>query len=75
MEKDRRNPFDMEKLTQLAKILELSNEERELMFNLAGKKQDKLRNAINIESPDPSQDNSAQMNQYQSPVGFPKHPA
>ncbi len=48
VEKDRRNPFDMEKLTQLAKILELSNEERELMFNLAGKK----RNAVAPDLPE-----------------------
>ena len=40
--------FDMEKLTQLAKILELSNEERELMFNLAGKK----RNAVAPDLPE-----------------------
>ena len=48
VEKDRRNPFDMEKLTQLAKILDLSNEERELMFNLAGKK----RNAVAPDLPE-----------------------
>ncbi|MCI9379360.1 MAG: helix-turn-helix transcriptional regulator [Eubacterium sp.] len=48
VEKDRRNPFDMEKLTQLAKILGLSNEERELMFNLAGKK----RNAVAPDLPE-----------------------
>lgn len=48
VEKDRRNPFDMEKLTQLAKILSLSNEERELMFNLAGKK----RNAVAPDLPE-----------------------
>ena len=38
VEKDRRNPFDMEKLTQLAKILNLSKEENEQMLDLAGKK-------------------------------------
>ena len=48
VEKDRRNPFDMEKLTQLAKILSLSNEERELRFNLAGKK----RNAVAPDLPE-----------------------
>ncbi len=48
VEKDRRNPFDMEKLTQLTKILGLSNEERELMFNLAGKK----RNAVAPDLPE-----------------------
>lgn len=48
VEKDRRNPFDMEKLTQLAEILGLSNEERELMFNLAGKK----RNAVAPDLPE-----------------------
>ncbi len=48
VEKDRRNPFDMEKLTQLAKILGLSSEERELMFNLAGKK----RNAVAPDLPE-----------------------
>ena len=48
VEKDRRNPFDMEKLTQLAKILDLSNEERKLMFNLAGKK----RNAVAPDLPE-----------------------
>ena len=42
MEKDRRNPFDMEKLTQLADILQLSKEENDQMLNLAGKK----RNAV-----------------------------
>ncbi len=42
VEKDRRNPFDMEKLTQLADILQLSKEENDQMLNLAGKK----RNAV-----------------------------
>ena len=42
VEKDRRNPFDMEKLTQLADILQLSREENDQMLNLAGKK----RNAV-----------------------------
>lgn len=38
VEKDRRNPFDMEKLTQLARILDLTDEENALMLDLAGKK-------------------------------------
>ena len=38
VEKDRRNPFDMDKLTQLAKILNLSKEENAQMLDLAGKK-------------------------------------
>ena len=38
VEKDRRNPFDIEKLNQLAHILELTKEEKDEMFNLAGKK-------------------------------------
>ena len=42
VEKDRRNPFDMEKLTQLAQILNLSKEENAQMLDLAGKK----RNAV-----------------------------
>ena len=48
VEKDRRNPFDMEKLTRLAEVLDLSDEERELMFNLAGKK----RNAVAPDLPE-----------------------
>ena len=38
VEKDRRNPFDIEKLNQLAHILELTKEEKDEMLNLAGKK-------------------------------------
>jgi len=38
VEKGRRNPFDFEKLTLLAEILELSEEEKALMLDLAGKK-------------------------------------
>ena len=38
VEKDRRNPFDIEKLNQLAHILELTKEEKNEMLNLAGKK-------------------------------------
>ena len=48
VEKDRRNPFDMEKLTQLAKILNLSKEENEQMLDLAGKK----RNAVAPDLPE-----------------------
>ena len=48
VEKDRRNPFDMEKLTQLAKILNLSKEENEQMLDLAGKK----RNAVASDLPE-----------------------
>lgn len=48
VEKDRRNPFDMEKLKQLAKILNLSKEENEQMLDLAGKK----RNAVAPDLPE-----------------------
>lgn len=48
VEKDRRNPFTMEKLIQLAKILDLSKEENELMLDLAGKK----RNEVAPDLPD-----------------------
>lgn len=48
VEKDRRNPFDMEKLTQLASILNLSKEENALMLDLAGKK----RNAVAPDLPE-----------------------
>ncbi len=48
VEKDRRNPFGLEKLTQLAKILDLSDEECELMYNLAGRK----RNAVAPDLPE-----------------------
>ena len=42
VEKDRRNPFDMEKLIQLAELLGLTPEENSQMLDLAGKK----RNAV-----------------------------
>ena len=42
IENDRRNPFELEKLEQLANILLLSEEERTIMFNLAGKKRDEV---------------------------------
>lgn len=38
VEKDRRNPFDLDKLLRLSSILELSEEEKALMMDLAGKK-------------------------------------
>lgn len=42
VEKDRRNPLDMEKLKLLAKILELSKEDNERMLNLAGRKRNEV---------------------------------
>lgn len=42
VEKDRRNPPDLPKLEQIAEILGLSYEEKETMFNLAGKKRDSV---------------------------------
>ncbi len=48
VEKDRRNPFDMDKLVRLAKILELNEEDNALMLNLAGKK----RNAVAPDLPE-----------------------
>lgn len=48
VEKDRRNPFDMERLTRLAEILELSKEDNERMMDLAGKK----RNEVAPDLPD-----------------------
>lgn len=38
VEKDRRNPPDMDKLQLISKILELSDEDNEIMLNLAGRK-------------------------------------
>lgn len=38
VEKDRRNPFDIEKLKVLTQILSLSEEEKREMLDLAGKK-------------------------------------
>ena len=43
-----RNPFDIEKLTQLAQILNLSKEENAQMLDLAGKK----RNAVAPDLPE-----------------------
>ncbi len=42
VEKDRRNPPELTKLEQIAKILGLSYAEKETMFNLAGKKRDSV---------------------------------
>ena len=48
VEKDRRNPFDMEKLELLSDILGLSPEDNALMYDLAGKK----RNSVAPDLPD-----------------------
>ena len=48
VEKDRRNPFDMDKLELLGQILSLSDEEYALMLDLAGKK----RNSVAPDLPD-----------------------
>ena len=48
VEKDRRNPFDMEKLIQLAELLGLTPEENSQMLDLAGKK----RNAVAPDLPE-----------------------
>lgn len=42
VEKDRRNPFDLEKLELLANILMLSEDEKTTMLNLAGKKRNEV---------------------------------
>lgn len=42
VEKDRRNPFDIEKLNHLAHILELTTDEKTLMLDLAGKKRNEV---------------------------------
>lgn len=42
VEKDRRNPPDMEKLSILAEILHLSEEDKSLMLDLAGKKRNSV---------------------------------
>lgn len=42
VEKDRRNPPDLAKLELIARILELTYEEKETMYNLAGKKRDSV---------------------------------
>ena len=48
IEKDRRNPPEMESLVQISKILNLSEDERAVMFDLAGKK----RNAVAPDLPE-----------------------
>jgi len=40
VEKGRRNPPDLLKLEQIAEILKLTNEEKQTMFDLAGKQRD-----------------------------------
>lgn len=42
IEKDRRNPPEMEKLETIARILDLSDEEKAIMFDLAGKKRNSV---------------------------------
>ena len=42
IEKDRRNPPDMDKLEQISTILLLSEDDRTLMFDLAGKKRNSV---------------------------------
>lgn len=42
VEKDRRNPPDMEKLSMLAEILQLSEEDKSLMLDPAGKKRNSV---------------------------------
>lgn len=42
VEKDRRNPFDLEKLELLSKILLLSDEENVTMLDLAGKRRNEV---------------------------------
>jgi transcriptional regulator with XRE-family HTH domain len=48
IEKDRRNPPEMESLEQISKVLNLSDDERAVMFDLAGKK----RNAVAPDLPE-----------------------
>lgn len=42
VEKDRRNPFDMDKLDVVANILILNEEEKAIMLDLAGKKRNSV---------------------------------
>lgn len=42
VEKDRRNPPELSKLEQIAAILSLTDDEKQTMFNLAGKKRDSV---------------------------------
>ena len=48
IEKDRRNPPEMEKLETISNILILSDEEKTTMFDLAGKR----RNSVGPDLPD-----------------------
>ena len=48
IEKDRRNPPEMESLEQISKVLNLSDDERAVMFDFAGKK----RNAVAPDLPE-----------------------
>ena len=48
VEKDRRNPFDMDKLELLKQILQLDSDDYALMLDLAGKK----RNSVAPDLPD-----------------------
>jgi len=48
VEKDRRNPFDSDRLEKTAGILELDKQELELMYDLAGKR----RNTVAPDLPD-----------------------
>lgn len=48
IEKGRRNPPDMDKLERLAQILRFSTEDRDMMFDLAGK----AENSISPDLPD-----------------------
>lgn len=42
IEKDRRNPPEMDKLEQISTLLDLSDEEKSLMLDLAGKKRNSV---------------------------------
>ena len=48
IEKDRRNPLDMERMEKLSQLLALSEEERNEMLDLAGRK----RNSVAPDLPD-----------------------
>lgn len=42
VEKDKRNSFDIDKLEQISKILELTDDEKITMYDLAGKKRNEV---------------------------------
>ena len=46
IEKDRRNPLDMERMEKLSQILALSEEERNEMLDLAGRKRNSVAPAL-----------------------------